>query len=342
MNKLFFLTLLLAGLCLGGAPAALATTFRVNNNLTSIPTARLYTTLSAAQSAVTNATAGDTLLVEGSGIEYVAFTCTKRLTIIGPGYLLTQNSQNQANALPATVQGITFSAGSEYSAIIGLTFSTGSTGYYPAVNVNNISVIRCYLTNGIAIGATINNLLILQNYLQRFGIQMGSTGYAFGNVILKNNIIVSELVVAQYSGAPRIFSVVENNIFGGNVTLNANSFANNIIASAAAAVSITAASTGNLFTAAGQLPATGNTQATATSLFVGLAAAANSTDGQYRLSSSAAYPTTGATQPGVFGGSEPYVLSGIPAIPTIYSLRADAVGSKQNGLNVTIGARGNP
>ena len=341
MNKLALLALLLTGL-LGAASSALATTLRVNNNLPTNASQRIFNSLPDAH-ASTSVLPGDTLLVEGSGTDYTGFICTKRLTIIGPGYFLTQNGQNQANALPASVQGITFNAGSEGSAIIGLTFATGSSNNLPNVSVNNVIIMRCYLPYGIYIANSINGMLALQNYMVQNGVYVGSSNTAFSNVILKNNIILSPLSVLRQTTNPRLFSNVENNIFLGGVTLDANNFINNIIATPGATVSITATSTGNLFATAGQLPAAGNTLvANPASLFIGLAGAANSLDGQYRLATATAYPTTGSTQPGIFGGTEPYQLSGIPAIPTIYSLRADAVGSKQGGLNVTIGARVNP
>jgi len=344
MKRFTLLALLLTLLGTLAQPAA-ATTFRVNNTLPPIATARLYNSLTTAQAAST--TPGDTLLVEGSGTTYLDFVCTKRLTIIGPGYLLTENPQNQANALPASVQVITFNAGSEGSAIIGLNFSPNYTGNVPNVAVNNISIIRCYLTNGISIGNSITNLLILQNYITGYGISVGYTGYSFSNVILKNNIINGPVYIDQYSSNPRIFSNVENNIFRGNVKISANSFLSNIIAIAAPTqpIQITASQVANnLMATAGQLPAaTANQVVNIATLFVGLTAANGSTDGQYRLPTTSPYLTAGfgGTQPGIFGGTESYVLSGVPPIPTIYSLRGDAIGSRQNGLNITIGARTN-
>ena len=347
MKRFTLLALLLTLLGSLARPAA-ATTFRVNNTLAPIATARLYNSLTTAQAAA-NTTAGDTLLVEGSGTTYLDFTCTKRLTIIGPGYLLTENPQNQANALPASVQVINFNVGSEGSAIIGLNFSPNYTGNVPNVAVNNISIIRCYLTNGISIANSITNLLILQNYITGYGIGVSYTGYSFSNVILKNNIINGPVYIDQYSSNPRIFSNVENNIFKGNVKLSANSFLSNIIAIATPSqpIAVTASSVqGNLIFTAGQLSTAGNANTLVTTpatLFVGLTAANGSTDGQYALPTASPYRMAGfgGTQPGIFGGSEPYVLSGVPPIPTIYSLRGDAIGSRQGGLNITIGARTN-
>ena len=68
-----------------------------------------------------------------------------------------------------------------------------------------------------------------------------------------------------------------------------------------------------------------------------------STDGKWKLK--AGSPGIGAgfggTDCGIFGGSEPYVLSGIPPIPTIYSLTAPAVGEKNTGLPIQIKVKSN-
>ena len=76
-------------------------------------------------------------------------------------------------------------------------------------------------------------------------------------------------------------------------------------------------------------------------LFVG--ATGNSPDGQYKLKSASPYLTAGynGTQPGVFGGTQAYVLSGLPPVPSIYEFTADAFGSKQNGLSINIKVKAN-
>jgi hypothetical protein len=49
----------------------------------------------------------------------------------------------------------------------------------------------------------------------------------------------------------------------------------------------------------------------------------------------------GGVDVGIFGGPEPYVLSGIPPIPTIYFLTAPAIGEKNTGLPVQIKVKSN-
>ncbi|RYY06893.1 MAG: hypothetical protein EOP43_04915 [Sphingobacteriaceae bacterium] len=139
----------------------MATTIRINNNLTTDKPNRIYSNLQDANDDIATK-AGDTLLVDGSIKNYVALNCNKRLVIIGPGYFLTQNI-SQANTVSATVQGISFKSGSEGAIIIGLVFAVGSTDYKPYVYVNGISVIRCYISNGLSLSGQIMGLIILPN-----------------------------------------------------------------------------------------------------------------------------------------------------------------------------------
>jgi len=68
-----------------------------------------------------------------------------------------------------------------------------------------------------------------------------------------------------------------------------------------------------------------------------------STDSYWKLKEGS--PAIGAGYEGVdigmFGGDEPYVLSGIPPIPTIYQLNAPTVGEKNTGMPITIKAKSN-
>ncbi len=66
-----------------------------------------------------------------------------------------------------------------------------------------------------------------------------------------------------------------------------------------------------------------------------------STDGKWQLKggSPAIGTGTGGQDIGAFGGPSPYVLSGIPPIPTIYDVVAPTVGTQQSGLPVRIKAK---
>ena len=92
-----------------------------------------------------NVLAGDTLHIEPSVVSYGALTMTKKLIILGPGYFLLQNPNNQFHNLSAKVHGISFNGGSSGSVIAGLEITT--TIY---IRVNQIAILRCNF-NGHAI-----------------------------------------------------------------------------------------------------------------------------------------------------------------------------------------------
>ena len=72
-------------------------------------------------------------------------------------------------------------------------------------------------------------------------------------------------------------------------------------------------------------------------VFVG----SGSTDGQWQLAEDSPARETGHNNVdmGIFGGPTPYVLSGIPAIPTIYSFQAPSIGSTEDGLRVNLSVK---
>jgi len=76
-----------------------------------------------------------------------------------------------------------------------------------------------------------------------------------------------------------------------------------------------------------------------TTVFVGT----GSTDGKWQLKDGS--PAKGAGTNGIdigaFGGQNPYMLSGIPPIPTIYEVISPTVGTQQTGLPVQVKAKSN-
>ena len=338
MNSSSSLKLIFLFVCAFAFTNARANIFRVNNNLATDKTKNIFASLQEAHDA--SAGAGtDTLLIEGSTKEYAGFDCSKKLVIIGPGYFLTQNG-GQASSLSATVQAINFNPGSDGSVIMGLLFSSASGAYHPNIYTNGIAIIRCNLPNGIVIAANITSLVILQNYIGA-NIAVSSGVITFSGVIVKNNIM-NELDVTSSTGYPRIFATVEHNIINsyaiftasicqsniltyGSINITSNTIQNNLAASNTVAAIPT-----NLLYQNGQT-------------FIGSTAANGSPDGQYKLPVNSPYAAAGynGEQIGAFGGTEPYVISGIPPIPTIYQLQTDAIANKQDGLNVTIKARAN-
>jgi hypothetical protein len=49
----------------------------------------------------------------------------------------------------------------------------------------------------------------------------------------------------------------------------------------------------------------------------------------------------GGTDMGIFGGTNPYLLSGIPPVPTFYKLSAGSINATSNPYTVTFSVRSN-
>lgn len=335
------LNLCMALLCLLLTPAAFANVFRVNNTLGTDAAQRLFNSIKEAHDAAIVAP-GDTLLIEGTNIVHPNITLTKRLVLIGTGYLLTANPQTQYNTVQSVVSQITIKPEAAGSILVGLTFSNSYTNNAPYIEASNVIVMRCFIPNYLRIMDGANNVQIIQNFMQDGGLDNPYTNDKFTNIVLKNNVIGGSLNISSNTTYQRQFAAVENNIFLSHVTLTANSFRNNIIVHNSATVNISSTLVQNNLVSNGQLPAAnGNQTYNTAQLFKG--ATGNSQDGQYKLKDDSPYLTAGYNnaQPGIFGGTMPYVLSGMPAIPSIYELSADGFGSKETGLKVTIKAKTN-
>lgn len=208
----------------------LSNTFRVNNTLTTDPARKLFKTLQEAHDAGT-VLAGDTLLVEGASVVHPAFTMTKPLVLIGTGYLLTENPQTQSNAATSTVSRINIKPSAAGTVLIGLTFSNYYAENAPYIEAGNVIVMRCWIPNRLYLLGDVNNVQVLQNFLEG-GIANYYTSDRFTNVVLKNNIISTPVNIASSTSYQRTFAAVEHNIFQHTVILTTSVFRSNIITGA--------------------------------------------------------------------------------------------------------------
>ncbi|MBX2896893.1 MAG: hypothetical protein KF763_15710 [Cyclobacteriaceae bacterium] len=330
----FFLTLITA--------TTFAQTIRRVNN-TGIPLgANMYATLQAAHNAAVN---DDIIYVEGSGAFYAGATITKRLTIIGPGYLLAENYPNFADVRPAeftfVTNAITFNAGSEGSIV------TGCSGFVNDLNIN-INVSNITVTRNRSIKVNINSdntpltgIVISKNYelrVSQFNSQVSIS------MIVSNNYVINIALSDNFSG---IFS---NNIINGNLNLRNFSLLNNIFFADNGSPLLTNCTFSNNIDARALVNANafGTTNGNMANvdkanLFVGVTG--NSTDGQWKLK--AGSPAIGAglggIDCGIFGGLDSYALSGIVATdyPTITSFTTSGVGNSTTPLTVKISTKSN-
>jgi hypothetical protein len=286
------------------------------------------------QSAInSNAVAeGDTLYIEGSPVMYEGFTSIKKIVIIGPGYFLNKN-QNSANVDIAFVSEAKFSAGSEGSVIIGITFNYNS---YSGINVDadNILIERCYLSGTIDLYDGVSGTIIKNNYLR--SIVTFNSYTTFSNAVVLNNIIIGGMETNTGS----TFSIFDNNILTGiNYTLSSQTFRNNIITNGSGTFKINSANKTNNIAANSLFfndPKNYDIKNTS-DLFVG----GDSPDGKYVLSVNSYAKGKGhdGKDCGIFGGENPYVLSGLPTTPVITVMDTDGIGTKEDGLKIKLGVK---
>ena len=160
------------------------------------------------------------------------------------------------------------------------------------------------------------------------------------NIQISNNYIESSVRVGSRSSAS-----IRNNVIRDDIRVNNTTLVNNILIAGSGEVEFRVYDTGepannsssNNFGDAGQFGTeNGNGTISDTSaVFLG-STAATSTDGHYQLQEGSSLKTAGldGAEVGMFGGSTPYVLSGIPSIPAIYFFEAPVSGSTTSGLPV--------
>lgn len=322
------------------ASQAQAKIWRVNNNL------GINADFTSLPAAVTAAADGDTIMVEASANAYSYPTLTKKLIIIGTGYFFTDatpNPKTQANTNVSNIGSITFNTGSAGSVVEGCTISAinlsesnitiernNITNYVyvasGASSISNNDTIRQNVIYGMSAGSATgkaSNLLVYNNILYGPGFQFASnlnniSGYFINNVFLYSNY---PLACANFTFQNNIFNIAN---FGSYLSFN--SFFNNI--------------TNNT-----GLPVGNGNQLSVNldNVFVGFSSGTGfSTDGRYKLK--AGSPAIGAgllnsvaVDCGAFGGPAPYILSGMPSVPSIYVLTVpSSVPSGATNMNVTI------
>ncbi len=314
--------------------AATATTRTLNHNN---PSPGQFTTWTAIHTA---STAGDTILVQGSPINYNNFTLTKSLVVIGPGH----NNIDKQNPQKAYMDYVMFSTGSNGSKVYGLDVDYIYAGND---NVDNIEVAlssiyqfninakhNCnfWTFDGNVFDGTVQNVQI--------------SNYNFGDAVFKNNIFNGwiENMVGTFIG----YNYFLNNIFLGNTAHTfrtvQNTYANN-----------------NIFYRGGCQPsgpqpsynnnisfncAGGNTFPNGTNiqgvdpLFVGslgVGAFFNyATDYHLQATSTVLTAGTDGTQLGVYGGTGDYSQYGVPRNPYIKTFTLTGPTSINAGDNLQI------
>ena len=321
-----------------------AASWRVNNN----PAVNAH--FSTFQAAHDAAEPGDTIYVEGTGLEShygYNIVITKKLIVIGPGYFLAENDSTHVNKVPARFRDLTLEAGAAGSEIYGLHIEYGTAGNGKLnIKASDVIISRNYFARNndpIIIGANIQNITITQNYAYRI---TDAYETSVNNILIANNYITDIITLNNRSNG-----VIVNNVtFNGIHNVYNSQIKNNIVLNAGQGSPFSQANPGNYINynlVAGNLPAgnygpdnQGNIDMS--EVFLGYPASGGySTDGRWQLKSGS--PAIAAGEDGIdcgmFGGTLPYVLSGMPPVPRIYEAIVPTAGSSSSGLPVIIKAK---
>lgn len=310
MKKTIFL-LAAAALC----GSASATILRVNNVAT---VGAPYTSLS---DAITAATEGDTIMVDGSSTSYGNISVGKRLVIMGPGYFRSENGVIAEGASSAITGMINFNSASTGSIIQGLDV-TGSI----SVQTTNVTITRCRVRYSITLNPSAANTVIHQNYFSDKGtINNGYGGTGAHNVQITNNIFNSSIsngivcrIIDSYIAyntftypdrenfADLTSCTLEHNIFVGNeTTITGCTFTDNYW--------------------------TGMQNSSGVAIYSN-----RNTDKTMKDEVLSEELQAAIAGKGAFNGDDPYVISGLPAGPVIEDITVPASVEKGQPLNITI------
>ncbi len=322
-----------------------------------------FTTFFAAVSSAT-VLAGDTLYIEPSATAYAtnSFTMTKRLVVIGPGYFLDPaeptypfNPGLQAATKDAHISFIRMGPGSDGSKFLGVSLD----GSIYMIGASNVQFEKCFFGYGALYfeNGTNDNISVRKCFFYASASIYSSTGVTnpvrvITNLVVENNIFWGGYVVLdQVTGSGNVF---RNNSFtnAGNTLSFSNIYvANNIFGIGGAQCNfINCTVKNNLFQANQTLPPTAtNNQVSVNIANVYIGGSTGSLDSRTVLK--AGSPAIGAgltigavVSPdcGAFGATDPYKLSGIPNIPSIYALTVPiSIPAGSNTMNVSFSTRNN-
>jgi hypothetical protein len=294
-----------------------------------------FTSIQAAHDAAAD---GDTIYISGFNVSYGNTTVTKKLYIFGPGYFLNENDSTQANTYPARIeQWVAFNAGSENSVIAGCYMNADY------ISTDSITVKRNRISGyggwSIYIQNSADFVVIKQNYISS-GLNGISLHQNHNNVNITNNFInTGSLNYSCIAGTVSSSNIiVENNVLYGGLTIYNAEISNNIYRDGTYTGDASNTIVNNICNAT-QFSATGNNQQNVVMSTVFISS--GTTDGQWQIDP--AGPAAGAgtfgADIGMFGGITPYILSGIPEIPAIYSFYGPSNASQTLQIQAKIKSR---
>ena len=331
------------------------------------------------QQAVDAASAGDTIHIEGSKFPYTdPVTVNKKLTMIGPGYFLAETEKSLHNKESARITAdITFVAGSNGAILAGIeqhtdaavfsqsTFSLQVSAYAGnpkiivqenSITIRNSKLIYVEIDNAANISSlTIQRCMFNPGVIADTGGAGMVTNLQIENCLFRNSHTTENHVIKLTAGRQNSVTVSQCTFYtrftiqAQRLTLNMNAFyletANYGVISEMPQTSIT-----NNIARLALRDAAANATINNTGITVQSPATAKNTwfategaelYGKYYApaTGSPLYDATSAER-GMFGGGNPYSLSGLYSLPAVYDIdTAIEAGEALNDLYIRVIAR---
>lgn len=282
------------------AVSAQAAVLRVNNVSGMAP----YQSIRAAVEAAHD---GDTIMVDGSAVVYPGDTISKRVALIGPGYFLRENNIGNESVVSAQINGLVVEA--EGCTVAGMDIHDGKLW----IKAPKAIITRCKITGwtGIELTKGADNCVFHQNYITcAIGGNVAHPDNTY-NHQFTNNIMIMK------------FTAIHNSYIAYNTGCHDTNVLNHFFSA-------------------------GNTvEYNMTDVYEGTAEG-NTYRNNYKvnrcyydtdknvLEQLSEVPAEAMGTYGAFAGSDPYVISGIPAGPVIEELTVPASVEEGSRLNVTI------
>lgn len=331
-----------------------ATIWRVNN------TPGINASYADMSSAIAGAAVDDTLYVEGSLTSYGAVLLNKRLTLIGPGYLLGVNDTTIAFQQPATLSSLRVTAAG--ATVMGLFINNAATTpvFALSIEASNVTMLRNYIRKGnngasgdvVQISLGLTGVSLAQNLIENTGTSLSFTFRGINflgagiNCIVSNNIILTgaadlnggsmsgDAIVLATGGSYRVnFNTIRGNCSFFNAQVTGNVLIRGLITTSPANPNIVQNNLANqsqFGTVQGNVALVDMTTGVFT--MTGLA----SEDRYYRLANASPANTAGpnGADAGSYGGFTPYVRSGMPPIPSIFAASIPGAANTATGVPV--------
>lgn len=297
-------------------------------------------------SAISEASPGDTLLLAGSSNSYGNASLDKELHLIGPGWNIKENFPDASPAQGAQIDLITF----KNDSASGSSFTSLQITALALSNVSDIMIQRVRPRGDSPTATTTVSMSNVANIYLRQNYRLSISGYAtnpnIDNLKVLNNILAHRTRIHATNAQIEHNLILDGPFDIAGATLRYNilfpgSDASVDLSDSLAEYNVSNQSSSTDPLGKGFWAGDNNVNdAEAATLFV----EAGTFDSQYKLApkSDASNINKTGIDAGPFGGSRPYVLSGMPSVPVIFQIEAPATAEAGELISISFKATAEP